>query len=741
VRVLLIAADAVDDVALTHLLRARTADLEITSARSLRVALESDPRSHDVILLDLAAAEDGIGAAIERILARDPDAAIVALTDDRGESAGEHAVGLGAQDYVVKNAMTGPTLRRVLRYARARKAALQASETRYRRIIEASLDAVICTDAVGVITDWNPRAETLFGWSRLETIGKSLADTVLQSSRLKALHSSDRALCPAMQALTQAVMTRKDGSVVHVELTVSSVGAGRGRLHTAFIRDITERHRAEERLLAEKAFANGLIDSMPGVFALVDPDGRILRWNASLSGLVVSDPGVDRDRFLMEYVWPEDRNRVAAKVADVLNHGQGTMEVRLRGADGSAVPFFATAVRIVHEGRPCMIATGMNLSERRAMEHQLAHAQKLESVGRLAGAVAHDFNNMLAAVMSFAELVLMDSAEDDPRRADVQTIHEAATRAVGLTRQLLAFSRRQVFTPRVVELNSLVTGLDKMLRRLIGEDIELVTMLGDDAGSVMVDPGQIESALLNLAVNARDAMPSGGTLTLVTSVAEGAGVRLARLTVADTGTGMSEQTLAHIYEPFFTTKEPGKGTGLGLASVHSIVKQSHGAIGVHSRLGEGTRFTIDLPHHNEPAPVDRTGAPAKAVGGTETILLAEDNDLVRHGVAAMLGARGYTVLQALNGQEAVRIAIRHPGPIHLLLSDVVMPMMPAPEMLAKVRSVRPDTAVLLMSGYVSDAVQAEIGEVPFIQKPFTSEALALLVREVLDGVPSIAAAG
>jgi two-component system cell cycle sensor histidine kinase/response regulator CckA len=738
IRVLLVAANPVDEIAITQLLRAGDDGLQITGAPGITDALRLyGPAAYDVMLVDLALSAGENAHVVRTILDARPDAVVVVLTDDRSGAAGEAAVRLGAQDYVAKNAMTGGALRRVVRYARARKAARSESEDRYRRIIQGAHDAVVCTDAHGIINDWNPRAEALFGWTREEVIGRSITDTIISSRRAGALHHELATLCPAMRALTEAPMRRKDGTTVPVELTVSTVGDGNARIHTAFIRDATERRRAEERLRSEKAFTDDLIDSMPGAFALIDASGRIMRWNAHLSRILLKEPGDTHERFLVQYIWPEDRNRAAAKVAEAFREGQATVEVRLQRADGVAVPFLATAVRILHDGAPCLIATGVDLSERRAIEAQLAHAQKLESVGRLAGAVAHDFNNMLAAVLAFAELLLMDSAPDDPRRADIQTIHDAANGATGLTRQLLAFSRRQVFTPKILELNAIVTGLDRMLRRLIGEDVELVTVLGDDVGLVEVDPGQMESALMNLAVNARDAMPEGGTLTLHTSTVDLPGGRFSRLTVTDTGTGMSEDVLQHVYEPFFTTKEPGKGTGLGLASVYRIVRQSGGNITVASRQGEGTSFTIDLPQLASATPDATAGAQARAVGGTETILLAEDNDLVRHGVAATMGARGYTVLQALNGQEAVRIAARHPGPIHLVLSDVVMPKMAAPEMIAKLRQLRPDTAILLMSGFVSDAVLAELGSTAFIQKPFTSEALAQMVRSVLDGAAAV----
>ncbi len=353
----------------------------------------------------------------------------------------------------------------------------------------------------------------------------------------------------------------------------------------------------------------------------------------------------------------------------------------------------------------------------------------MESIGRLAGGVAHDFNNVLAAVMSFADLVLMDSAPDDPRRADVETIREAAMRATGLTRQLLTFSRRQVFTPKVCDLNELIAGLDRMLRRLISSDVELVTMFGEELGLIEVDPGQLESALVNLAVNARDAMPDGGTLTIQT---QNVGA-MVRIVTSDTGTGMTDDVLSHIFEPFFTTKEPGKGTGLGLATVYGIVRQSGGEISVTSTPGKGSVFTIDLPMVDA-ATAQAARRPSSALpGGTETLIVAEDNDLVRRGITAMLSARGYTVLQAECGEDAVGHAERHEGPIHLMLADVVMPRMSARDLREQVQARRPGIRVLFMSGYVDESAQnAGVAAGDFLHKPFTAEALATKVRAVLD---------
>ena len=379
--------------------------------------------------------------------------------------------------------------------------------------------------------------------------------------------------------------------------------------------------------------------------------------------------------------------------------------------------------------------------ERAQLQRDLAQAQKLEAIGRLAGGVAHDFNNVLTAILGSAELLLLDAPRGGASREEVQIIRDAAVRAQELIRQLLAFSARQVLQPAVVDLNDLVKNLGRMLRRLIGEDLALLTELGPDLGAVRVDPGQVEQVLVNLAVNARDAMPDGGRLTIRTAnvdVSEATELPIGPyvlIEVADTGTGMDAATMARAFEPFFTTKERGKGTGLGLASVYGIVRQSGGHIGLTSAPGAGTTFRIHLPRVE--AAVDAAHeAPAVAApaAGTETILVAEDEQMVRVLVRKVLEQAGYTVLLAGGGSEALQLAERHTGPIHLLVTDVVMPGMSGRELARQLVTKRAGTKVLFLSGYADDAVARHGVLEPgtaFMQKPFTPSALARRVREVL----------
>ncbi|PYO71389.1 MAG: hybrid sensor histidine kinase/response regulator, partial [Gemmatimonadetes bacterium] len=465
----------------------------------------------------------------------------------------------------------------------------------------------------------------------------------------------------------------------------------------------------------------------------------------------VGQYGYTREEFLAmtleEMHPPEDvralRDLVAKSETGFRNRG----EWRHRKKDGTIIDVEITRNTLTFSGRPAALAMAHDITKRKSVETQLLQAQKMEAVGRLAGGIAHDFNNLLTAIFGSSDLLLEDLTVDDQRRADVEDIKKAAQRAAALTRQLLAFSRKQVLALQVLDLNALIADLEKMLRRLIGEDIEFRTILTSDLGAVRADPGQLEQVIMNLAVNARDAMPQGGKLTLETAnvdldaayaqahapLAPG---RYAMLAVSDTGIGIDAQVKAHIFEPFFTTKEKGKGTGLGLATVYGIVKQSDGSIWVYSEPGQGTTFKIYLPRVEAAAePPAPKPMPPASVRGSETILLAEDEEAVRNLMRRVLEAHGYTLLVAADGQEALRLADGHKGPIHLLLTDIVMPNLGGRQLAERVVSARHATKVLYLSGYTDDAIVhhgvLEPG-IAFLEKPFTPQGLARKVRELLD---------
>jgi len=388
-----------------------------------------------------------------------------------------------------------------------------------------------------------------------------------------------------------------------------------------------------------------------------------------------------------------------------------------------------------------------DVTDQRRLQQQLTQSQKMEAIGRLAGGVAHDFNNLLTVITSYSDLVYQDLPPDDPRRDDVDQVRKAADGAAALTRQLLAFSRQQVLEPKVIDLNSVVDNLKKILQRVIGEDVELTTVLAAELAAVKADVSQIEQILMNLAVNARDAMPTGGKLTIETTNVDYDPERQQRsdgstefvmLAVTDTGTGMDEATKARIFEPFFTTKQPGKGTGLGLATVYAIVTQAGGFIWVYSELGHGTSFKIYLPQVDA---VATTAAVARVdlPRGTETVLLVEDAAAVRAVARQVLQRQGYNVLEASDGEDALHLAARYQGTIDLVLTDVVMPRAGGRELAERLLTVRRDTRVLYMSGYTDDSVVRHgilEGGVAYLQKPFSPEGLARKVREVLDAPKS-----
>jgi two-component system cell cycle sensor histidine kinase/response regulator CckA len=454
---------------------------------------------------------------------------------------------------------------------------------------------------------------------------------------------------------------------------------------------------------------------------------------------------------ILATVHPEDR---AAAIERSRARGQGQLvsphyEYRIVRRDGSVRCIETFTRPMVYENEAGSLSISLDITERKQLEEQLRQAQKLEAIGRLAGGIAHDFNNILTVIKGYTGLLLQDLDAHNPLTADIGQIEKSAERAAALTRQLLAFSRKQVLQPVVLDFNAIVSNMDKMLQRLIGEDIILTTLLDPALGQIKADPGQIEQVLLNLAANARDAMPQGGKLTIETKniylnkryarqhldVKAGPYIMLA---MSDTGSGMDEETRSHMFEPFFTTKEQGKGTGLGLATVHGIVIQSGGHIGVSSEPGQGTTFKVYLPRaegaYASAKPKLQSSILAKR--GSETILLVEDEALVREFARRTLLNEGYLVLEASYGEEAIRVAQQHQGSIDLLVTDLVMPGgMSGRQLAERLIPLRQAMKVLYMSGYTDDALVRHgvfEADIAFLQKPFSPDHLAGKVREVLD---------
>jgi len=552
--------------------------------------------------------------------------------------------------------------------------------------------------------------------------------TGLIESRLGGLAGTDRVLFSSWLAVVAAAA---------VALLVSRIARRiGGELDAA----LAERRRAEEqyRRLFEHELAG------VGVVSL---DGRFLACNPAFARILGYDSPEDlmmRDVSAI-YAHSEDRQGVLARLQET---GRlVSFENRLRRKDGREVWVLANMALVPGEsGEQVIESTFVDISERKQLEQQLWQSQKLDALGSLAGGVAHDFNNVLTAILGYADLVLLDLPEDSPHRKDLEEISKAAQRAGELTGQLLTFSRRQPIEPRILNLNEVVAETDKMLRRLIGQEVRLVTVLKPSLGQVRADPGQIHQVLLNLAVNARDAMPDGGTLTIETHEMDVDGAYAQEhvdvqpgtyilLAVSDTGTGMDAATRARVFEPFFTTKEKGKGTGLGLATVYGIVRQHGGHIALYSELGTGTTFKVYLPRTEASAEPGRVKRPAQTRGGNETILLVEDEAPVRDFVTSALRRAGYQVLATADGDEALRVEATFADRIELLLSDGMMSGIRVPEMVAAFRQRRPGARVLLMSGYAQEAFIRQglmVAGGAFLQKPFTTAGLVSKVREVLD---------
>ena len=421
-------------------------------------------------------------------------------------------------------------------------------------------------------------------------------------------------------------------------------------------------------------------------------------------------------------------------------------EIEIIAKDGHRVAIEVNTSLVYHNDVPVRVqGIARDVTARKQLEEQLRQSQKLEAVGQLAGGVAHDFNNLLTVIGGYSDLLLRRLPEDSPFRTSAEEIKKASDRAGSLTRQLLAFSRKQILQPKVLDLNGVLSDLDKMLRRLIGEDIDLLTITEPDLGQVKADPGQIEQVVINLCVNARDAMLNGGKLTIQT-----ANVTLTEdyarrhtpcepgnyvvVAISDNGIGMNAETQKRIFEPFFTTKAIEKGTGLGLSTVYGIVKQSGGNINVYSEVGVGTTFKVYLPRVDEPRDQPLAGSSGGLPLGSETILLVEDEEQVRSIACEILESIGYQVITAVNGEQAFEIAKGFSGEIHLAITDVVMPQMSGRELIERLAPLRPEMKVLYMSGYTDDAIVRHglLDErLEFIQKPFTADALARKIRSVL----------
>jgi two-component system cell cycle sensor histidine kinase/response regulator CckA len=617
-------------------------------------------------------------------------------------------------------------------------------------------EAVVICSNDGRIVRVNPEFGRVFGFTHDEVAGRFIDDVIVPAENLEEARALTDRSFHGSRISVEAVRKRKDGAFIDVSILGTPITAGGSQLGVYVIyRDITE-NKAVEKALKESERRYRLLFECAGDPIIIHGiDGKIFAANERALGRL----GYTREEMLAKRLEDIIANETSGELAELARRlereGSAVFESAGRAGDGSRIPVEVNTRLIPYTDGKAFLSIVRDLTERknaekalRESEERLLHSQKMEAIGRLAGGVAHDFNNLLTAISGFSEIILMKDCTSEETKKYIAEIVRSTERAASLTHQLLAFSRKQVMQPKLLDLNKLIVDVNRMLRRLIGEDIELVTAADPGLGTVKADPVQIEQVLINLAVNSRDAMPAGGKIFIETKneqltkeqcalngdVAPG---QYVTFSVSDTGHGMDEETRLRVFEPFFTTKEPGKGTGLGLCTVFGIVKQSGGHISVESEPGKGTTMKVYLPRVNASEnQADGKRAEAGMRLGSETILVVEDEEIVRTMLCRMLRGLGYTIYEAGSVYEAMNIAEQKGEKrIDLMITDVVMPGMNGRELATLLTRLRPDTRVLYMSGYTDDAIVHHgvlDSDVHFLQKPFSPKTLAMKVREVLE---------
>lgn len=618
----------------------------------------------------------------------------------------------------------------------------------FKELFESSPQAIILLDNQGCIQRANREFIKLFGYSWEELQNTDINSLIVPENLLREAESFKKQTAEGTRILNDTVRQCKDGTLVHISILAEPIVFEKGQIAICVIyNNITERKKAEEELRK----LSSAVEQSPAIVAITDIEGNLEYVNpkfSRLTGYALEEVIGKNPRILQSGMTPEnDYKRLWAAVSSGLEW-RGTFCNKKKNGELYWEEAVISQIRDNDGKITHYLKVAEDISERKKLEDQLVQAQKLEAVGRLAGGVAHDFNNLLTVISGYSELVLAGLKEQDPLRNDVCEIKKAGERAALLTEQLLAFSRKKLLQPKVFDLNSVINHLLKMVKRLIGEDIEIITFLDNDLVRIKADPGQIEQVIVNIALNARDAMPEGGKLTIETAnvyldesfvmlhpeLKQGSYIILS---ISDTGTGMNRETLDHIFEPFYTTKEQGKGTGLGLSMAYGIITQSGGAILTESKPGRGSVFKIYLPGlaESESLTQQEEKKAISSAKGAELILLVEDEDAVRRFTAALLKKHGYSVIEAFDGEEALRIIKESQGKVDMLITDVVMPKMSGKEVAERFRAISSEVKVLFISGYTDNIIGGhkilEEGT-DFLAKPYSSEQFLTKVRRILD---------
>jgi len=735
----------------------------VDTARAMRSALEK--QTWDVILADFALPDFSALDALGLLRDSGLDIPFIIISGTIGEKAAVDAMRAGAHDYLMKDSLARlvPAIEREVeeasnrRLRRRAESEVERQRDRLNKII-ASVPGVVweawgkpdaATQRIDFVSDY---VEIMLGYSVQEWLSTPnfWLSIVHPEDKAGAARRATEAFVGGKMATNEFRWIAKDGSIRWVEATsITTVDHKGNPIGTRGVTiDISERRRAEAASRDSEERYRLLFENNPDPIFVVDRENlRLLAVNKA----AVQTYGYSRDELLgmvLAEVWLPSQGFSTKDLSRVLaEDSRQRTTCKHRRHDGSFIDVELTSHALTLDGKSAYVVLAHDVTERHLLEERFRQSQKMEAVGQLAGGIAHDFNNLLMVIGGFSDLALGRIVDGDPLKRDLEQIQKAADRAAGLTRGLLAFSRKQVLMPTVLDLNAVVFDTEKMFRRLIGEDISLETTLLPELGRIKADRGQIEQVIMNLVVNARDAMPQGGRLTITTdhvqlrdssaerhpSMAPGMYVMLS---IADTGIGMDERTRLRIFEPFFTTKETGKGTGLGLSTVYGIIQQSGGCIWVSSAIGRGSTFQVYLPQVADVPQSNRPGVtPTRALTGTETILLTEDEDMVRDLAMRVLTTNGYQVLEASNAREALLLGERLGETIHLLITDLVMPEMNGRDLARELLEIRSGMKVLFMSGYTDKAIVSEQvlhEKTPFISKPFAPAALLKIVRDILD---------